>query len=127
MIVEQDGRYLAVKLPRGRVVFPGGYMTWREEPKQAAEREGYEETGFRLQADEFIHFYAGTSSSWLQMSTLSFVFYGHIVGGKLRKSAEGQPCWMTEEELRKRVDKYTLRVLDDYILYRKKKLDATTA
>jgi hypothetical protein len=34
---------------------------------------------------------------------------------------------MTEEELRKRVDKYTLHVLDDYILYRKKKLDATKA
>jgi len=123
MIVERDGRYLVVRLPRGHIVFPGGFMAWREDPKQAAEREGYEETGFRLQADELIHFYSDISSSWLHMSTLSFVFCGHIVSGKLRKSAEGQPCWMSEEELRKRMDKHTLRALDDYLTYRKKKLD----
>src|SRR5438132_7149710 len=27
-------------LPGNRIVFPGGFMTWRETPQQAAEREG---------------------------------------------------------------------------------------
>ncbi len=27
VIVEEDNRYLVVELPRGRIVFPGGFMT----------------------------------------------------------------------------------------------------
>ena len=36
VIVENEGRYLVVTLPHGKIVFPGGFMTWQEHPRQAA-------------------------------------------------------------------------------------------
>jgi ADP-ribose pyrophosphatase YjhB (NUDIX family) len=118
IIVEEKGRYLVVELPRKRVVFPGGFMVWRENPAQAAVREGKEETGFDLAVDGFVTFYAGVSANWLQISSLSFVYSGHVIGGALRKSVEGKPMWLSEEELRRRMSKNTQKVLDDYKHFR---------
>ncbi len=118
VIVEEEGRYLVVELPRKRLVFPGGFMTWREHPAQSAAREGKEETGFVLQIDDLIGFYPGVSANWLQMSSISFVYCAHIVGGALRNNIEGKPLWLHEEDLRKRMSKQTLKLLDDYLLYR---------
>ena len=118
VIVEEEGRYLVVELPRKRIVFPGGFMTWHEQPAQTAAREGKEETGFDLQVDDLLNFYHGMSANWLQMSSISFVYRAHIVGGMLHNSIEGKPMWLSEEDLRKRMNKQALKVLDDYLHFR---------
>ena len=52
------------------------------------------------------------------MSNICFVYYAEVVGGKLRKSIEGKPLWLTEEEIRARFGEHTLGVLDDYLQHR---------
>lgn len=123
VLVEQDGRYLAVELPRNRVVFPGGFMTWREQPWQAAEREGHEETGLHLRAIELIGVYPSISTGLTRISNLNFVYRAEVVDGTLRKNIEGCPCWLDESEFRRRTDAAGLRVLDDYLHKRAQQTD----
>ncbi|GCF06462.1 NUDIX hydrolase [Dictyobacter arantiisoli] len=118
VIVEQDECYLVVELPRHRLALPGGFMNWRENPIQAAEREAHEETGLDVKADDLIGFYSCPSHSWLNMSNLSFVYHARVTGGSLRNNIEGRPCWVAESELRERLDKHTLKIFDDYLSYR---------
>ncbi len=120
VVVEEEDRYLVVMLPRKRVVFPGGFMTWRETPQQAAEREGEEETGLKLQADNLITFYTLASTGWLNMSTTCFVYHARVVSGELSDSLEGHACWMHEEELRKCLTGHSITMLDDYLRYRER-------
>ncbi len=115
IVVEHEGKFLAVELPRGQVVFPGGFMNWDEHPQETAIREGKEETGLDIEAGELVNVYPATTKSWHTMSTISFVYEGSIIGGRLRKNAEGRPVWLTEKELRRRMSPRTLRVLDDYL------------
>src|SRR5579864_7557729 len=72
VVVEQNDRYLVVELPRRRLVFPGGFMKWREMPAQTAKREGKEETGLDLRLDHLINIYARPSTSIFKMSTICF-------------------------------------------------------
>src|ERR1700730_7290751 len=65
VIVEERDHYLVVELPRGRVVFPGGFMTWREDPKHTAQREAQEETGLLVRVDHLNH-----PASWRLYTTL---------------------------------------------------------
>ncbi len=57
VIVEEHDHYLVVELPRGRVVFPGGFMNWREHPPQTAQRAAEEETGHLVRVGELIGSY----------------------------------------------------------------------
>lgn len=114
-LVEQDGRYLAVELPRHRVVFPGGFMTWREQPWQTAEREVREETGLHVRATELVGVYPTISDSFTRISNLCFAYRAEVVDGTLRGSPEGRPCWLTESEVRRRFNKGDQRILDDYL------------
>ncbi|HEX7737617.1 MAG TPA: NUDIX hydrolase [Ktedonobacteraceae bacterium] len=114
-LVEKDGLFLVVKLPRERVVFPGGFMTWYEQPPQTAEREGREETGLQLRAREFLNFYPRPSSKLTKMSNICFVYIAEVIGGELRDNIEGRPCWLNESELRQRMDQDYLLILDDYL------------
>lgn len=118
VVVENHDRYLVVELPGQRIVFPGGFMTWREHPQQAAEREGHEETGLVLRADDLISYYSLSSNRVTNMSTISFVYHGVIVGGEMHPTIEGRPCWLPENELRLRFDEHSRRILDDYLRYR---------
>lgn len=111
-IVEQDGLYLVVELPGKRIVFPGGFMTWSERPHQAAEREGREETGLHLRAFELVNVHSAPTDRLTRLSTVSFVYRAEVVGGELRKSAEGCPYWLSESELRRCMDASSLRLLD---------------
>jgi ADP-ribose pyrophosphatase YjhB (NUDIX family) len=117
VIVNENNRYLVIELPRGRLAFPGGFMNWRENPQQAAEREGKEETGLDLQINDLIGFYSTANTSWLNMSNLSFVYHAHVVGGELRDNIEGRPFWIAEADLRGRLDKHTLGIFEDYLRY----------
>jgi ADP-ribose pyrophosphatase YjhB (NUDIX family) len=115
MLVEENGRYLAVATPRGTMTFPGGFMTWRETPQQTAEREGLEETGLTLQVDYLINYYSCPSDRFTRMSTISFAFHGKVVGGELRNNMEGRPLWLTLDELRPLLRGHAESVLDDYL------------
>jgi ADP-ribose pyrophosphatase YjhB (NUDIX family) len=115
VIVENEGRYLVVELPRGRTVFPGGFMNWQEQPAQTAEREGREETGLQLRTRDLIGVYTRNTRRLTQMSNISFVYSAEVVGGKLRKTVEGRPRWLREDELRQHMDTGSLRLLDDYL------------
>ena len=115
VVVEKEGKFLAIELPHERTTFPGGFMNWSEKPRQSAEREGYEETGLQLHATKLIGTYSHASSTITQMSNICFAYMAEVVGGELRKSAEGNPCWLSEEELRARLAPVTLTILDDYL------------
>ncbi len=118
VVVERNDYYLVVELPKNRMVFPGGFMDWREHPIQAAVREGKEETGLQLQAGDLIGYYPTVSDSWTNMSNISFVYQAQVVGGTLQTNAEGKPCWLHETELRKRMSEHSLHILNDYLRYR---------
>jgi hypothetical protein len=48
VIAEEQNQYLVVKLPGERVVFPGGFIQWRETP-----RKRYSGKGRRRQASSY--------------------------------------------------------------------------
>ena len=114
VIVEKEHQFLVVELPGERIVFPGGFMNWSELPNEAAEREGYEETGLQLKAGELVGYYPCVTNSWMAMSNISFVFAAEVVGGELMPNAEGTPRWMSEEELRSHLSSHALGILNDY-------------
>jgi ADP-ribose pyrophosphatase YjhB (NUDIX family) len=118
VIVEQDNRYLVVELPGRHLTFPGGFMKWQEKPEQTAKREGKEETGLDLHVEHLINIYPRTSTGLFKMSTICLVFRAEVLGGKLRKSMEGVPKWLTEDEIRTRFDAHKLRILEDYLRFR---------
>ena len=118
VIVEEQDHYLVIELPRGRVAFPGGFSTWRETPGQTAEREGKEETGYLLHADDMIGYYACPSYQLTSMSTTCIVYAARIIGGELKNNMEGHPCWLHENELRQRLSAHSCMILDDYLRYR---------
>jgi ADP-ribose pyrophosphatase YjhB (NUDIX family) len=114
VIVEDQGRYLLLKRPGGRLVFPGGFMRWRERPTQAAEREFLEETGLQVALLQLVACYSHTSENALSMSTLTLAFCGQLRGGEMRASVEGHPCWIEESRLLEMIDVRYRMMLHDY-------------
>jgi ADP-ribose pyrophosphatase YjhB (NUDIX family) len=93
-------------------------MIWREHPKQTAQREAKEETGLLVRVGDLIGTYSSTSDSFTCMSTVSSVYAAEVMDGVLRPSIEGRPCWLDEEELRRRLTEHSRAILDDYLRYR---------
>lgn len=118
VIVEEDHRYLVVERREGDLVFPAGFMRWRESPREAAQREGHEETGLQLRIGPVVGYWSATSKQFDQMSAISIIYRGQVIGGELRGSIEGQPRWVHEEELRERLDPSFVSILDDYLRFR---------
>src|SRR5260221_5400430 len=54
IVVEDRGRYLLLQRPEGSLVFPGGFMRWREDTPQTAPRELQGETGLHGQMQHII-------------------------------------------------------------------------
>jgi ADP-ribose pyrophosphatase YjhB (NUDIX family) len=119
VIVEDQGRYLLLRRPKGTLVFPGGFMRWREHPSQTAVREFKEETGLWVELHHVVACYSHTSTSFGGMSTLTLVFCGEVSGGEMRGSVEGQPCWIEESNLLEMVDFRYAYMLTDYREHRK--------
>lgn len=119
IVVEEQGRYLALKRPTGKIVFPSGFMRWREHPAETAQREGREETGLELRIGDMFSLYSNPSSRFNRMSTLILCYSGEVVDGELRSSVEGHPVWLDEFEMRNGLDSMYQKILDDYLHYRR--------
>ncbi len=119
VIVEEQGRFLLLKRPNGTLVFPGGFMRWREHPTQTALREFKEETGLQIKLHHVVACYSNTSKGFGSMSTLMLVFCAEVNGGDMRSSVEGHPFWIEESDLLEMVDFDYEYMLDDYREHRK--------
>lgn len=86
IIRDDNGHILMQKREDFRVwTTPGGQMDYGETLEQAARRETYEETGIEVELDGLQGvFYI----NWFGQTHLSFVYYGHPVGGQLTTSFE---------------------------------------
>src|SRR5260221_8381327 len=119
VVVEDKGRYLILQRPEGGLVFPGGFMRWREHPTQTARREFKEETGLQLQLHHIIGYYSKVSTRFDRMSTLTLVYSGVVIGGEKRSTVGGQPRSRDESDLRGRLDFLYLRIIYDFFSHRK--------
>lgn len=84
VIVEDRGRFLLLKRPNGTLVFPGGFMRWKEHPTETALREIKEETGLRVTLHHVVACYSNTTEGFGSMSTLLLVFCAEVNGGDMR-------------------------------------------
>lgn len=125
VIVEEQGRFLVIRRFNGQLVFPGGFMRWREYPMQTAEREFQEETGLRVRLLEPLGTYSTISTRISRMSTLTVAFPGEILGGELRGSIEGKPLWVEEAELREDLATHYINILQDYLAFGRRGLEKT--
>jgi ADP-ribose pyrophosphatase YjhB (NUDIX family) len=121
VVVEDQGKYLVVERAEGSLVFPGGFMRWRENPVQSALRECEEETGLSVKVNGLIGCSSNTGEDFTRMSSLTIIYEAGVAGGELKRSIEGQPCWIDEAELRKRVYAKQRGVLDHFLHYREQK------
>ena len=113
VIVEEQGRYLVIATPQGHSTLPGGFMRWREQPDQAAQRECKEETGLQVEVGGVVGSYAYVCSSFGGTSGMDIAFRARVTGGELRSSLEGEPEWLDEAELRLKLTPFYLRMFDD--------------
>ena len=114
MIVEKKGQFLLIEQPGGVLAFPGGFMKWRESPEHALIREGKEETGLELRPGKLVGFQPGICQGLHQMSTLTLIYQGEVIGGDLRPSSEGHPLWLSADELSTRLSPYYQSMLEQY-------------
>ena len=119
VIVEDQGRFLLLRRPEGRFVFPGGFVRWREHPRRTAQREFKEETGLQVVLHHVIGCYSDSSRRFDSLSTLMIAYCGEISGGEMRGSIEGRPCWIEESELPGVLDYRHTDILNDYCVHRK--------
>lgn len=118
VIVEDQGRYLIVRVPKGDLVLPGGFMRWHETPEQAARRECKEETGLDIQPSELISYTWVVSKRFYRMSTVNIILKGKVLGGDLRSSIEGSPCWLSKDELQHGpLNGYSKDAFDRYLIH----------
>ena len=118
VIVQDQGRYLVVERPEGGLVFPGGFMRWKENPVQTALRECIEETGLELKVNDLIGYSSNVSNRITRMSTLTIIFYAEVVSGELKASIEGPATWCDEAELLVKIHPLQRGVFNRYLRYR---------
>ena len=124
VIVEDAGRFLLLERPGGMIVFPGGFMRWHEYPAETARREVREETGLEVRLLDTIGTYAHKSTQHARLSTLTIAFTGEVVGGSLKSSIEGHPCWLGEAHLREQLASSNTSMLEDYCVLRERRAQA---
>jgi 8-oxo-dGTP diphosphatase len=117
VIIREHERYLLLEQSHGKVVLPGGFMRWMEDPLEAARRESEEETGLQVRVQDLIGCFSCPSDHYLRMSTLTLVYSAQIVGGRLHQVVEGRPVWCTEAEALQRLEARYRRFLEGYVCY----------
>ncbi|HKV58068.1 MAG TPA: NUDIX hydrolase [Ktedonobacteraceae bacterium] len=121
VIAEDQGRFVLLRRPGGMIVFPGGFIRWREYPAETALREFREETGLEVRLLDTIGIYPAKSDGLNRLSTLTVTFAGEVVDGSMKDNIEGHPCWLDEAEMRVRLPNHYTRMLDDYVAYRERR------
>lgn len=121
VVVEEQHRYLFIEHSEGYCSFPGGYIRWREDPVQAAVREGLEETGLHLRVIDMVGYRSAVSPQFNSVNSLMLIFHAEVVSGALAGSAEGQPRWLHDSEALGKMDPLTRQILDDYFRYQEAK------
>lgn len=117
VIIEDNERYLVIKQRNGQYVFPGGFMRWHEQPAQAAQREAREETGLELNIGNFAGHQVYNSRSLRKISTINLIYDAQITGGTLRASSEGQPYWLSKDEIPAKLSPVAHKIFDAYLAY----------
>lgn len=87
VVVVQDGRLLLVRrgVPPGKGLWalPAGYVDAGEDPRQAAAREAYEETGLQVRVGRVVDVYASTVPGHHRGASFFLAFEAELVGGTL--------------------------------------------
>jgi ADP-ribose pyrophosphatase YjhB (NUDIX family) len=85
VLIEMDAQVLLVRRSmspqRGRWTLPGGFLDAGEDPKHAAERECFEETGLRVSVTGLMEIISGQEHP--RGAHLVIVYRGEPVGGEL--------------------------------------------
>ena len=86
VVVQRDGKILLVRRAntprRGFWTLPVGFVDAGEDPARAAERECYEETGFRIRVTALLDVFSGQEHP--RGAHIIIVYNGEIVDGVLR-------------------------------------------
>lgn len=117
LIIKEGERYLLLKQSHGKIVLPGGFMRWREDPLDAALRECREETGLRVRILDMIGCFSCASDDPWRMSTLTLVYSAEIAEGRPRQAAEGRPIWCSEAEVAQLLELRSRRFFEGYLRY----------
>ena len=117
VVVREDERYLLLEHSNGKIVLPGGFVRWREDPMETARRECREETGLEARLGDLVGCFSNPSASWARMSTVTLVYSAETAGGRLCQAIEGRPGWFSAEEARQRLDPYYRRMFEGYLRY----------
>lgn len=117
VVVEENERYLQLMEFDGKNSLPGGFMRWREDPLETAQRECEEETGLRVSIQDMIGCFSCPSDSFKRMSTLTLVYSAHPIGGQLRQGVEGRPIWSSETETLRSLELRSRRFFESYLRF----------
>jgi len=121
-----ESAHLLIKNEKGQVllvqrndvpvwVIPGGKLNKREKPKNAAERELFEETGMSANANELV------CILHTKNDTKKYLYTGKIKGGKIRKNDEArQIAWVFPHDLPSPMTLYHTRLIKRYASFKGK-------
>ncbi|MBI2084883.1 MAG: NUDIX hydrolase [Candidatus Aenigmarchaeota archaeon] len=97
MIIEKGGKMLLYKRDiypfKGKYCVIGGFVEDGEAVEETALREVKEETGLKVKLTHILGVYSDKKRD-PRFHTISTVFIGKVVGGRLRSSYEGKVEWV---------------------------------
>jgi len=115
VVLDKGDKILALKRSDGLGnSLPGGIIRWGESPREAAKREVYEETGYEIGKLRLLKVYSNIPHV-SSPSVVNLVYVAKIVGGKMRSSSEGKPCWLLLRDFLKEYKFGTKEVVKDYL------------
>ena len=114
-IIEQDGKFLLIDRSDGLgFTFPGGIVRHRETLERCVLREVREETGYEIELTGLVGVYSKLGRD-PRFRAISIVYTGSIVSGTQHGSGEGEPCWLSPEEIFGRLAFDCEDMLKDYL------------